>query len=581
MSSKKGLNPSASAFNPSAAAFVPSWIQQAPPPQQTSQQNVQYTPQQNVQEPKQNVQQQLNQPAQQSLQQSQQNNTFSKPAVSKSLNANSQTNNQQPVSSPHQSKSEKPAAVEKKVNEDKKPSEEKKTERKEKEFVETANLISDELAFANLKDHLNIIFIGHVDAGKSTMGGHILYLTGMVDKRTMEKYEKEAKECGRESWYLSWALDLNPEERNKGKTVEYGRGYFETKNRKYTILDAPGHKNFVPSMISGAAQADVGILVISARKGEFEAGFERGGQSREHAQLAKTAGVNRLIVVINKMDDPTVAWSKERYDECTGKLVPFLKSCGYNPKTDITLIPISGFTGANMKDKVDPKVCPWYSGPSLLDLLDSIDLKDRKFDGPLMMPIADKFKEMGTVVTGKIESGTVKRGQTVLIMPNKKMAEVLAIFSEDSEVQAARSGDNIRIRLKNVEEEDVLSGFVLCGPNKPVHTVTAFEAQIAIREHSSIICAGYGAVMHAHTMTEEVTLAALLHKVDRKTGKKTKKPIQFVKQGEVCIVRIETTQPVCLENYADYQQLGRFTLRDEGKTVAIGRITKLILSESE
>ena len=163
------------------------------------------------------------------------------------------------------------------------------------------------------KEHLNIVFMGHVDAGKSTMGGHILLLTGMVDKRTMEKYEREAKELGRESWYLSWALDLNSEERAKGKTTEYGRGYFETEKRRYTILDAPGHKNFVPSMIGGASQADVGVLVISARKGEFETGFERGGQTREHAMLAKTAGVKKLIMVINKMDDQTVEWSKDRY----------------------------------------------------------------------------------------------------------------------------------------------------------------------------------------------------------------------------------------------------------------------------
>ena len=182
------------------------------------------------------------------------------------------------------------------------------------------------------KEHVNLIFIGHVDAGKSTLGGSILYATGMVDERTMEKYKKEAKEAGRETWYLSWALDLTKEERAKGKTVEVGRGYFETEKRRYTILDAPGHKTFVPNMIGGASQADVGILVISARKGEYETGFEKGGQTREHAMLAKTQGVNKLIVVVNKMDDPTVNWSKERYDECTTKLRTFLKATGYDPK---------------------------------------------------------------------------------------------------------------------------------------------------------------------------------------------------------------------------------------------------------
>lgn len=211
-----------------------------------------------------------------------------------------------------------------------------------------------------MKEHLNIVFIGHVDAGKSTMGGNLLYLTGMVDKRTMEKYERDAKEAGRESWYLSWALDSTPQERLKGKTVEVGRAYFETDFRRYTILDAPGHKTFVPSMISGAAQADVAILVISARKGEFETGFERGGQTREHIMLVKTAGVSKLIVVINKMDDSTVNWEQSRYDEIKDKLTPFIKAAGFNPKNDVTFIPVSAYTGVNLKEPVSKEVAPWW-----------------------------------------------------------------------------------------------------------------------------------------------------------------------------------------------------------------------------
>lgn len=211
----------------------------------------------------------------------------------------------------------------------------------------------------SVKEHLNIVFIGHVDAGKSTMGGNLLYLCGMVDKRTMEKYEREAKEAGRESWYLSWALDSTPQERAKGKTVEVGRAYFETNSRRYTILDAPGHKTFIPSMISGAAQADVAILVISARKGEFETGFEKGGQTREHIMLVKTAGVSKVIVVINKMDEPTVNWEKARYDEIVGKLAPFIRASGFNLK-DVSFIPVSAYTGANLKDRVPKSVCPWW-----------------------------------------------------------------------------------------------------------------------------------------------------------------------------------------------------------------------------
>ncbi|KAJ3109641.1 translation termination factor GTPase eRF3 [Phlyctochytrium planicorne] len=494
---------------------------------------------------------------------------------------------EEPAKSVTPSDSPKPAAkeveepkAEKKEKEAKAaPTPKKKEEEKPKEPVVEYN---DDEFFPedkNSKEHVNLVFIGHVDAGKSTMGGHLLFLTGMVDKRTLEKYEREAKEAGRESWYLSWALDLNQEERAKGKTVEYGRGFFETEKRRYTILDAPGHKNFVPSMMQGAAQADFGVLVISARKGEFETGFEKGGQTREHAMLAKTVGVKRLIIVINKMDDPTVKWDKERYDECVGKIMPFLRQVGYS-KADIDVMPVSGFTGANLKDRVGKDICPYYDGPSLLELLDGMPL-DRKSDGPLIMPISDKFKDMGTVVLGKIESGRVKKGQNVMVMPNKKMAEIMTIYMEDSEKEVAQSGENVRLRLKNVEEEDVLSGFVLCTPKRPVHAVTAFEARLAIVEYKSIICAGYTAVCHAHTNTDEVVLTALLHKIDKKTGKRTKNPPQFVRQGDSLIARIETSAPICLERFDEYPQLGRFTLRDEGKTVAVGRVTKLILNEEE
>jgi peptide chain release factor subunit 3 len=242
------------------------------------------------------------------------------------------------------------------------------------------------------KEHVNVVFIGHVDAGKSTLGGNILFLTGMVDERTMEKYEREAKEAGRESWYLSWALDSTKEERDKGKTVEVGRARFETSKRRYTILDAPGHKSYVPNMISGAAQADVEVLVISARKGEYETGFDKGGQTREHAVLAKMQGINKLVIVINKMDDPTVQWSKDRYDECTKRLGTFLKGNGFNPKTDLFFIPISAYKEHNLKDRVDKKVCAWWEGPSLLEYLDSMQSLERKVNAPLMMPIGGKFR---------------------------------------------------------------------------------------------------------------------------------------------------------------------------------------------
>ncbi|PON82306.1 Transcription factor, GTP-binding domain containing protein [Trema orientale] len=240
----------------------------------------------------------------------------------------------------------------------------------------------DEETEISKKRHLNVVFIGHVDAGKSTTGGQILFLSGQVDDRTIQKYEKEAKDKSRESWYMAYIMDTNEEERVKGKTVEVGRAHFETETTRFTILDAPGHKSYVPNMISGASQADIGVLVISARKGEFETGYERGGQTREHVQLAKTLGVSKLLVVVNKMDDPTVNWSKERYDEIESKMLPFLKSSGYNVKKDVLFLPISGLLGSNMKTRMDKKLCPWWNGPCLFEALDAIEVPPRDPKGP-------------------------------------------------------------------------------------------------------------------------------------------------------------------------------------------------------
>lgn len=346
------------------------------------------------------------------------------------------------------------------------------------------------------KEHVNIIFIGHVDAGKSTLGGSILYSTGMVDERTMDKYKREAKDAGRETWYLSWALDLTKEERSKGKTVEVGRGFFETEKRRYSILDAPGHKTYVPSMIGGASQADVGILVISARKGEYETGFERGGQTREHAMLAKTQGVNKLVVVINKMDDPTVNWSEDRYKECTTKLAQFLKATGYNLKTDVFFMPIAAQQTMGIKDRIPSGLAPWYDGPSLLEYLDNMTALERKTNAPFMMPISGKYRDLGTMVEGKIEAGVVKKGMSLIMMPNKEKVEITALYGEqEDEVTLAQCGDQVRIRLRGIEEEDILPGFVLCSPKRLVHNVRRFEAQIKILELKSILSAGTSVFM--------------------------------------------------------------------------------------
>ncbi|XP_077407388.1 eukaryotic peptide chain release factor GTP-binding subunit ERF3A [Vanacampus margaritifer] len=424
------------------------------------------------------------------------------------------------------------------------------------------------------KEHVNVVFIGHVDAGKSTIGGQIMYLTGMVEKRTLEKYEREAKEKNRETWYLSWALDTNQEERDKGKTVEVGRAYFETEKKHFTILDAPGHKSFVPNMIGGASQADLAVLVISARKGEFETGFEKGGQTREHAMLAKTAGVKHLIVLVNKMDDPTVNWSLDRYEECKEKLVPFLKKVGFNPKKDIYFMPCSGLTGANLKEPLAD--CPWYTGLPFIPHLDSLPNFTRSFQGPVRLPIVDKYKDMGTVILGKLESGTISKAQQLVMMPNRHIVEVLSLLSDEVETDDAGSGENLKMRLKGIEEEEILPGFILCSPDNLCHTGRTFDAQIVIIEHKSIICPGYNAVLHLHTCIEEVQISALICMVDKKTGEKSKTRPRFVKQDQVCIARFRAAGVICMETFKDFPQMGRFTLRDEGKTIAIGKVLKLV-----
>ncbi|XP_077235804.1 translation elongation factor EF1A/initiation factor IF2gamma family protein [Tasmannia lanceolata] len=427
------------------------------------------------------------------------------------------------------------------------------------------------------KRHLNVVFIGHVDAGKSTTGGQILFLSGQVDDRTIQKYEKEAKDKSRESWYMAYIMDTNEEERIKGKTVEVGRAHFETETTRFTILDAPGHKSYVPNMISGASQADIGVLVISARKGEFETGYERGGQTREHVQLAKTLGVSKLLVVVNKMDDPTVMWSKQRFDEIESKMTPFLKISSYNVKKDVQFLPISGLFGSNMKTRMDKSVCDWWNGPCLFEALDAIEVPPRDPNGPLRMPIIDKFKDMGTVVMGKIESGTICEGDSLFVMPNKVSVKVLGIYADENKVRRAAPGENVRVKLSGVEEEDILAGFVLSSVVKPIAGFSEFDAQLQILEllDNAIFTAGYKAILHIHAVVEECEIVELLQEIDPKTRKPKRKKVLFVKNGAVVVCRIQVNNLICVENFTDFPQLGRFTLRSEGKTVAVGKVTGL------
>nr|CAX76106.1 G1 to S phase transition protein [Schistosoma japonicum] len=433
------------------------------------------------------------------------------------------------------------------------------------------------IAIAPDKDTLNLVFIGHVDAGKSTTGGHLLYLTDMVDKRTLEKYEREAKEKNRESWYLSWALDTNPEERDKGKTVECGRAYFETQKKRFVLIDAPGHKSFVPNMISGAAVADIAILVISARRGEFETGFDKGGQTREHALLVKTAGVKHLIVLVNKMDDPTVLWDETRYIECKDKIIPYLKKIGFNTKNDVYCMPCSGYDGSFLRDIPNESSCPWYRGPSLLEYLDSLPSFSRKTDGPLRLPVTDRYKDMGTYASGKVESGSVSKGQTVVLLPNKLIVEIMQVYVGDVEVNCASAGEHCKLKLRNIDEEDISPGFCFCSTDNFCQVSNLFDAQLLILDYKSIICPGFMAVLHIHTCMKEVRLRTIICRLDKKTNQKAEVHPRFIRKDDAAIVRLEVLGgPICLETFQNFSQLGRFTLRDEGKTVAIGKVVKIL-----
>jgi peptide chain release factor subunit 3 len=295
---------------------------------------------------------------------------------------------------------------------------------------------------------VTIVFIGHVDAGKSTISGSILYKTGQIDERTIDKYRREAKVNNRESWFMAYIMDINEEEKQRGKTVEVGKAFFSTPNKRFTILDAPGHASFVPNMLQGACQADYAGLVISAKTGEFEAGFERDGRTREHSLLAKSLGVHRLIVIVNKMDEESVKWSKDRFDKIKSDLSAYLKSCGYNIEKHVVWIPISGLTGENLMEPVSKHKCAWYEGPTLIEILDKLDLPHRNESSSVRVPILDRYKDQGIFILGKVESGIVKYGGSYTLMPSRIPFEVAWLFdSEERGVPYARPGESIRVNL--------------------------------------------------------------------------------------------------------------------------------------
>jgi len=424
------------------------------------------------------------------------------------------------------------------------------------------------------KPHLNLIVVGHVDHGKSTTMGHFLVDLGVVDQRTIQQYEEEAKRLGKETFKYAWILDRIKEERERGLTIDLAFQKFETKKYYFTLIDAPGHRDFVKNMITGASQADCAILVISAKKGEFEVGIAPGGQAREHAFLLSVLGIKQIVVLINKMDDPTVNWSKERYEEVKQGVSDLLKRIGFDV-SKIPFIPVSGWYGDNLHEK--SKNMPWYDGPTLLEALDQFEEPAKPIDKPLRIPIQGVYsiRGVGTVPVGRVETGVLKPGDQIIIMPPGIKAEVKSIEMHHQPLQQAVPGDNIGFSVKGVERTQIKRGMVVSHPDSPCNVAKEFVAQIIVIYHPTAIAAGYTPVMHIHTAQTAVKFVELMEKLDPRTGQVVEKNPQFLKTGDVAKVKLKPLQPVALESYSEFPELGRFAVRDSGMTVAAGVVREI------
>jgi len=422
------------------------------------------------------------------------------------------------------------------------------------------------------KIHVNLVVVGHVDAGKSTTTGHLIYKCGGIDKRTIEKFEKESAEMGKSSFKYAWVLDKLKAERERGITIDIALWKFETSKYYFTIIDAPGHRDFIKNMITGTSQADVAILVIASGVGEFEAGYAKNGQTREHALLAFTLGVRQMIVLINKMDDKSVKYNKDRYQEIVNEMKKFLKTVGFKPKK-IPFIPISGWVGDNMLEP--SKNMPWYKGPFVLKALDAIKPPKRPVEKPLRLPLQDVYKigGIGTVPVGRVETGVLKPGMSVTFAPVNLTTEVKSVEMHHESMEEAKPGDNVGFNVKNISLKQIRRGMVAGDAKKDPPMKTAkFVAQVIILDHPNKIMAGYTPVLDCHTAHIACRFDKLITLMNKRTGAVIEQNPKSAKSGQAVLVEMVPSKPMCVETYKDYPPLGRFAVRDMRKTVAVGII---------
>jgi elongation factor 1-alpha len=412
------------------------------------------------------------------------------------------------------------------------------------------------------KPHLNLVFIGHVDHGKSTTVGRILYDTGHVDAHVLEGYKKEAEQKGKATFEFAWIMDRVKEERERGLTIDVAHQKFETDKIYFTIIDAPGHRDFVKNMITGTSQADGAVLVVGAAEGVQ-------AQTKEHIFLARTLGVTQLIVAINKMDATKPAYNQARFDEIKAEVTGLLKAVGY--KTDeLLFVPISSYKGDNIT-KASANL-GWYKGPTIVAALDTLKVPEKPTAKPLRLPVQDVYTitGIGTVPVGRVETGVMKPGMKISFQPADKIGEVKSIEMHHEQIPEAVPGDNVGFNVRGVEKKDIRRGDVAGPAEHPPTVAKSFTAQIMVLNHPSVITPGYTPVFHAHTAQVACTFEELQKKLDPRTGATKEEKPEFLKTGDAAIVKIRPTKPMVIEPAKDFPQLGRFAIRDMGQTVAAG-----------